>query len=238
MSWWLCSSSWVVGYLRSELVSFPCVSTTAQGTRSSSNTPKIQRPTTKERLDTRPSPRLSASQVVPPEYGTSRDPLKLLTSIPQAILKWAARRWRRLSPASSRRWAPLGNTDNNDTEGDSGGVLLEDVGIRHGVGVEGDPADFEPLEERGGEKLGVVIAGLRKEFGSKVAVAGLDLRLLPGDITCLLGHNGAGEDVRVRFARSVYVLVGCVSGGVFFIPCEQVVSTHGCTRVRTIQRAW
>lgn len=65
--------------------------------------------------------------------------------------------------------------------------------MRGGGEVEGDPADFEPLEEGGEGGQGVVIAGLRKEFGSKVAVAGLDLRLLPGDITCLLGHNGAGE---------------------------------------------
>lgn len=67
----------------------------------------------------------------------------------------------------------------------------------HGeAGTEGSPDDFEPLEEGadgvgGGE--GVIISGLRKEFGSKVAVVGLNLRLLPGDITCLLGHNGAGE---------------------------------------------
>lgn len=140
------------------------------------------------------------SQVVPPEYGTSRDPLKFLTSLPQAFHKWATSRWRRFSPTNSRRWAPVNTNDDNDNEGDSGGVLLEEAGIQEGVGIEGDPADFEPLGERGGKKQGVVIAGLRKEFGSKVAVAGLDLRLLPGDITCLLGHNGAGEDARPRFA--------------------------------------
>ncbi|OWZ23178.1 ABC transporter [Phytophthora megakarya] len=43
----------------------------------------------------------------------------------------------------------------------------------------------------------VVIAGLRKEFsvpgGKKVAVHGLHLKLYEGQITCLLGHNGAGK---------------------------------------------
>ncbi|GMF24988.1 unnamed protein product [Phytophthora fragariaefolia] len=43
----------------------------------------------------------------------------------------------------------------------------------------------------------VIIAGLRKEFsvpgGKKVAVHGLDLKLYEGQITCLLGHNGAGK---------------------------------------------
>ncbi|CAM9924170.1 unnamed protein product, partial [Hapterophycus canaliculatus] len=68
------------------------------------------------------------------------------------------------------------------------------------IGVEGDPEDFEPLELEGGgegEGRGVVIKGLRKEFGSKVAVAGLDLRLRVGDITCLLGHNGAGKSTTI-----------------------------------------
>ncbi|KAG7387511.1 hypothetical protein PHYPSEUDO_014033 [Phytophthora pseudosyringae] len=43
----------------------------------------------------------------------------------------------------------------------------------------------------------VVITGLRKEFsvpgGKKVAVHGLHLKLYEGQITCLLGHNGAGK---------------------------------------------
>lgn len=81
---------------------------------------------------------------------------------------------------------------------DSAGVAGdEEASVRGGGGglVEGDPGDFEPLEGGEGEggAAGVVIAGLRKEFGDKVAVAGLDLRLVPGDITCLLGHNGAGK---------------------------------------------
>lgn len=59
--------------------------------------------------------------------------------------------------------------------------------------LEGCADDFEAFDENGeGMAEGVVISGLRKEFGSKIAVAGLDLRLRPGDITCLLGHNGAG----------------------------------------------
>lgn len=71
-----------------------------------------------------------------------------------------------------------------------------------GSGFEGDPGDFEPLHASSGgsweggdgsEQAGVVISGLRKEFGEKVAVVGLNLRLLPGDITCILGHNGAGK---------------------------------------------
>lgn len=97
-------------------------------------------------------------------------------------------------------WAPVLQLDDDvEDEGSVGGVRLEEaLPPPGGVGVEGGLDDFEQLEEEGGGAgegggRGVVIKGLRKEFGSKVAVAGLDLRLRVGDITCLLGHNGAGE---------------------------------------------
>lgn len=143
-------------------------------------------------------------QVVTPEFGTSRDPLKALTSLPRGIFRWA---WRSLRARRNRGWAPVEQSE-QDGDGDeetpsAGGA----VGIRRQgsppPGAGGGGADFEPLEEEEGEagaRGGVVIEGLRKEFGDKVAVAGLDLRLRVGDITCLLGHNGAGESV-VFFSR-------------------------------------
>ncbi|KAE9002859.1 ABC transporter A family member 1 [Phytophthora rubi] len=67
--------------------------------------------------------------------------------------------------------------------------------------VDKDNDTVEPIrqdlkqQERSGRA--VVIAGLRKEFsvpgGKKVAVQGLNLKLYEGQITCLLGHNGAGK---------------------------------------------
>lgn len=149
---------------------------------------------------------------MPAEYGTSRDPLKLLTSLPRALATWARNLGKRFSPNPMNRgrdWIPVNtDTDGGDDAADASGdeendnEEEEEAGQR-GVGVEGDPADFEPLSEavggRGDGGKGVVISGLRKEFGDKVAVAGLDLRLLPGDITCLLGHNGAGAILVVVF---------------------------------------
>lgn len=144
-------------------------------------------------------------QVVTPEFGTSQDPLKAVTSLPRALFRWALRR--RLS-LQSHGWIPVeqteqeevvGQDEENASDGGPAGARLEEAplpGAEGGVG--GHAADFEPLEEEeggAGVLRGVVITGLRKEFGSKVAVAGLDLRLRVGDITCLLGHNGAGEPV-------------------------------------------
>ena len=152
-----------------------------------------------------------------PEFGTSRDPLKALTSLPRRLFRWA---WRRgCFPRQNRGWIPLEQAE-QDGDGDGDGDGDEEVASGGGGGptgarmdgesqpravggVGGGSTDFEPLEEEeggAGVRRGVVIKGLRKEFGSKVAVAGLDLRLRVGDITCLLGHNGAGESVTRPFA--------------------------------------
>jgi ABC-type multidrug transport system fused ATPase/permease subunit len=63
-----------------------------------------------------------------------------------------------------------------------------------------DPSFIEPLDAsmRAKEREGkaVLLAGLRKEFstpdGTKVAVDDISLSMHEGQITCLLGHNGAG----------------------------------------------
>ncbi|RLN95673.1 hypothetical protein BBJ28_00006496 [Nothophytophthora sp. Chile5] len=53
------------------------------------------------------------------------------------------------------------------------------------------------LKQQEADGRAVVLANLRKEFpvpgGRKVAVHGLNLKLYEGQITCLLGHNGAGK---------------------------------------------
>ena len=47
-------------------------------------------------------------------------------------------------------------------------------------------------------KYGIEIKGLRKEFGSKVAVNALDLRIPEGSLYALLGVNGAGKTTTIR----------------------------------------
>ena len=47
-------------------------------------------------------------------------------------------------------------------------------------------------------KYGIEMKGLRKEFGSKVAVQALDLRIPEGSLYALLGVNGAGKTTTIR----------------------------------------
>lgn len=148
------------------------------------------------------------AQVVPREYGPSWSPIDLLTAPYKRCTRGLSEVYSSYinTAPTPRRWTPLQHESDGAVSRD------EEECVLRGVGVEGDPADFEPLSAsslgKGGAGTrgeGVIISGLRKEFGEKVAVAGLDLRLLPGDITCILGHNGAGG----RVCGCCYGLQGC-----------------------------
>lgn len=49
----------------------------------------------------------------------------------------------------------------------------------------------------------VVMDNLRKTFGPKVAVEGLDLRVKAGSLTGLIGPNGAGKSTTIRMLMSI-----------------------------------
>lgn len=49
----------------------------------------------------------------------------------------------------------------------------------------------------------VVMDNLRKTFGPKVAVEGLDLRVQAGSLTGLIGPNGAGKSTTIRMLMSI-----------------------------------
>src|SRR6056297_1237676 len=49
----------------------------------------------------------------------------------------------------------------------------------------------------------VVMENLRKTFGPKVAVEGLDLRVKAGSLTGLIGPNGAGKSTTIRMLMSI-----------------------------------
>jgi ABC-2 type transport system ATP-binding protein len=72
------------------------------------------------------------------------------------------------------------------------------------------PQALPPLPPSGGEgsptdlPLAVETEGLRKEYGRKVAVAGLSLRVPAGEVFGFLGPNGAGKSTTVK------MLVGLV----------------------------
>ena len=44
----------------------------------------------------------------------------------------------------------------------------------------------------------VVLAGVTKRYGPIVAVKNLDLALRPGEVTALVGHNGAGKTTQIK----------------------------------------
>lgn len=155
----------------------------------------------------RPIPVSLARQVVPPEYGTSRDPLKILTSLPRALFDRAIDAWQSSGFGFGNIRGRTGGWVAVRTESLDGGNDddVDNTDQSNQDSLEGFANDFEAFDDNGeGMTGGVVISGLRKEFGSKVAVAGLDLRLRPGDITCLLGHNGAGGS-RVMFCGVMLV---------------------------------
>src|SRR5438094_4026193 len=49
-----------------------------------------------------------------------------------------------------------------------------------------------------GGTTAVVAAGVRKQFGSTIAVAGLDLRIETGEIFGMVGPDGAGKTTTFR----------------------------------------
>lgn len=59
------------------------------------------------------------------------------------------------------------------------GVLMEEVS--------------KSLKEQAGQRKSIEIRNLRKTFGEKIAVDGLGVSFYNGQITALLGHNGAGK---------------------------------------------
>lgn len=53
------------------------------------------------------------------------------------------------------------------------------------------------------QPVGVVIQGLRKEFGEKVALDGVDLTIEPGSFVVLLGPSGSGKTTLLRCVAGI-----------------------------------
>jgi ABC-type multidrug transport system fused ATPase/permease subunit len=103
------------------------------------------------------------NRVIPTEYGT---PLKFY--FPFTVSYWC--------PGTARA-PPL--TGEETERADEGTMLIEPVS--------------NALKQQADEGRSIEIHGLSKVFGDKQAVDGLSLSMYNGQVTALLGHNGAGK---------------------------------------------
>jgi ABC-2 type transport system ATP-binding protein len=62
----------------------------------------------------------------------------------------------------------------------------------------GVPAQDSPQAAGNAARLGIEVRGLRKSFGGKVVLDGVDLEVGEGTVFALLGPNGAGKTTAVR----------------------------------------
>ena len=56
------------------------------------------------------------------------------------------------------------------------------------------------------QAIGMQLSGIEKAFGSNQVLRGVDLTLLPGTVTVLMGANGAGKSTLVKIMCGVYAL--------------------------------
>ena len=74
----------------------------------------------------------------------------------------------------------------------------------------------------------VQISGLRKEYGTVIAVDGIDLSIDAGAFVGLVGHNGAGKTTTIR------MLSGQLSptAGSVFVAGTDVIADPAAARVK------
>jgi len=119
-------------------------------------------------------------------------------------------------PLSPSYWKGLGKTDNSlDT--DTMRVLEAEyqsnlTALQRTRRIEPVDASLLHQQETGQAML---VRGLRKQFGSKVAVDGVDLDMYEGQIFALLGHNGAGK------TTTISILTGLID------PTAGEMTVHG-----------
>jgi iron complex transport system ATP-binding protein len=50
---------------------------------------------------------------------------------------------------------------------------------------------------------GLELVAVARSYGPRVAIEGIDLRLVPGEVTVILGHNGSGKSTLLRVAAGI-----------------------------------
>lgn len=119
-------------------------------------------------------------QVLPHEFGPSKHPLFLF--LPSY--------W--LSSCRTKKSTPIENDQSSIEPLSSTAAENENC--------------LEALQVEQKEMVRVVTSGLRKEYADgKVAVKSLNLSLLENQITCLLGHNGAGKSTTISILTGLTI---------------------------------
>jgi heme exporter protein A len=87
--------------------------------------------------------------------------------------------------------------------------------------VEGRSAEAGPARRALGPAIELV--GLRRDFGDRTALEGLDLRVDPGDSVAVLGPNGSGKSTLLRILAG---LLRPTAGEVAVLGCNLPRETH------------
>jgi ABC-type multidrug transport system ATPase subunit len=72
--------------------------------------------------------------------------------------------------------------------------------------------------------IAIELLGLRREFGDRVALDGIDLRVEPGQSVAVLGPNGSGKSTLLRILAGLLRPSG---GDVSVLGCDLPKETHG-----------
>lgn len=127
---------------------------------------------------------------------------------------------------------------------DSGPKLFQVVhGRRADAGAAMEPAGRRPKGTSAGHCLrsstAISAIGLRKSYGDKTILDGIDLRIPTGSVFALLGPNGAGKTTAVKILSTLIGAVGGQAqvGAVVADPTEVAGTTappasHGSSRPR------
>jgi heme exporter protein A len=86
------------------------------------------------------------------------------------------------------------------------------------------PAGRSASGERAGASPAVELVGLRRDFGERPALTGVDLRLERGGSLAVLGPNGSGKSTLLRILAGLLRPSG---GGATVLGCELPKETYG-----------
>eukprot|EP01031_Cornospumella_fuschlensis_P022275 gene22275-27238_t len=166
-------------------------------------------------------------KVLPSEFGTALSPFFIFSPTYWCGVKVTSKRGRSSNTLWERFLAIFGINSHRYSNVDVHGDLLSPMAddSSHADSAYLEPVGSELLEQKIDQTC-VSIQGLRKVFKNKaggddkVAVHGLDLDMFVGQVTVLLGHNGAGK------STTISMLVGLIppSGGDAVMPTGMLLS--------------